>query len=282
MSFLETIMSGENFQKLCDVYLGMEHRGYNNPRIMSDVHKHKTLASITTVWDNPTVVYCYGDGLRDLIPRIQYFKNKFVLISHNSDANINETYMQILEHPLLVKWFAQNVMMEHPKLHILPIGIANQMWNHGNVHTLANARQYATTKEDRIYFFFNTGTNVQERVPCKNRITNKGLAFGSNQSHADYLRNMAGCKFAISPPGNGVDCHRIWECYYLNVIPILLRSSFTEQLQRILPCILLTSWDDFDQASIMCQYDTLISQLDPKWIDVRYFKTLIETAVHEA
>jgi hypothetical protein len=73
-------------------------------------------------------------------------------------------------------------------------------------------------------------------------------------SFEKYLTTLASYKYAICPPGNGVDCHRIWECLYLGVIPILLHSVFSEQLSKSFNCIVLKSWDDFDMETLINNY----------------------------
>lgn len=271
----QSVMSGEKFQQLCDVYLGMEYKIYANPKIEGESHKHKYFSSLTSEWMNPSLIFCYGDGLRELLTKIHFCKNPFVLVSHNSDVNITNDYLPILENRRLIRWFAQNIMIEHRKLHFLPIGIANEMWGHGNLNVLQNVRETKHPKEDRVYFYFNVNTNKYERELCKQIVSSKGLVFGNQQSHVDYLHNLSKCKFAICPPGNGIDCHRIWECYYLKVIPIVLRSPFTELLSKYLPCIILSSWEEFDISNILPQYNTLIS-LNPNYIDFNYYKSLFQ------
>ena len=275
----DSIVSGETFQQMCDVYVGMEYKYYSNPKIEAEPHKHMNLSSIIAEWDNPKLVFCYGGGLRELMNKLQYFKNPFVLVSHNSDENISDVYLPMLENPRVVRWFAQNPCIKHRKLHFLPIGIANEMWAHGNPATLKQVVSLETpqTKEDRIYFYFNVDTNRSQRELCRQIVSSKGLAWGSQQSHGDYLQNLSKCKFAISPPGNGIDCHRIWECYYLRVIPIVLRSAFTEQLAQCMPCILLSSWDKFDEAAILSQYETLIAKLDVQHLNPDYYKSIFQT-----
>lgn len=271
-----SVMSGEKFQQLCDVYLGMEYKYYANPKIEAEPHKHMHLSSLNAEWDNPPLIFCYGDGLHELLTKIHFLKNPFILISHNSDINITSIHLPILEHKNLLRWFAQNIMIEHRKLHLLPIGIANEMWGHGNLNVLQKVREANNTKENNVYFYFSVDTNKTERETCKQIVSSKGLVFGTHQSHVDYLQNLSKCKFAINPPGNGVDCHRIWECYYLNVIPIVIRSPFTELLSKYLPCIVLSSWDEFNISNILPQYNTLISKLNQNYIDFNYYKALIQ------
>lgn len=273
-------ISGEIFQQMCDVYLGMEYKIYQNPKIEAEPHKHMNLSSINTEWDNPKLIFCYGGGLHELMNKLPFFKNDFVLVSHNSDENITDTYVPILENKRVVRWFAQNPCIKHDKLQLLPIGIANEMWPHGNKDTLQQVINAHVTKEDRIYFYYNdTIRGGGERKLCKQILTSKGLPWGNQQSHRDYLLNLSKCKFAINPSGNGIDCHRIWECYYLGVIPILLRSAFTEQLAKCMPCILVSTWDEFDKDAVMHQYESLISKLNKQYLTSFYYKQTITKCI---
>ena len=43
---------------------------------------------------------------------------------------------------------------------------------------------------------------------------------GKSKPYEVYLADMAKWRFTISPPGNGIDCHRTWEALYLGVIPV--------------------------------------------------------------
>jgi hypothetical protein len=48
---------------------------------------------------------------------------------------------------------------------------------------------------------------------------------------------MAQWRFCVSPPGNGIDCHRTWEALYLGVIPVVVSSA--GGLLDHLPCIIV-------------------------------------------
>tara|TARA_B110000483_G_scaffold216395_1_gene267875 strand:+ start:11480 stop:11737 length:258 start_codon:yes stop_codon:yes gene_type:complete len=52
--------------------------------------------------------------------------------------------------------------------------------------------------------------------------------------------------YAICPEGNGLDTHRLWECLYLNVIPICLRNHFIEYFKNTLNLnmIILDNWNE--------------------------------------
>jgi FkbM family methyltransferase len=272
--FIESLISGEKLQALCDIYIGIDDEYDRNPYFGPEKHKHLNIHTLNTEWQNPKRIFCYGQALNEFMKKLHFLQNPFLLISHNSDTNITGDFLPLLEHPLLVRWFGQNPMLRHYKLHFLPIGIGNSMWSHGNVHNFEYVKYSGFTKSDRIYFYFNTDTNPHERNICKTKCEAHGLEFGAQQSHYDYLQNLANCKYAICPPGYGIDCHRIYECYIFDVIPIVLRSPFTEILSSYMPCILLNDWDEFNP--VVLQYDQMMTKRKNQYIDFRYYKSLIE------
>ena len=73
-------------------------------------------------------------------------------------------------------------------------------------------------------------------------------------SFENYLQKLSQYKYAICPPGNGIDCHRLWECLYLGVIPILLRSIFSEKISKSFQVVLLDDWDDFNAQELLEKY----------------------------
>jgi hypothetical protein len=251
----DTIITGERLEEMCDVYLGNEQELRCNPRIARQPNKHMPLSSIPMAWNNPLLLFCYTDcihAFRELLPRLQ---NDFILVTHNSDQNITSEVVDILEHPKLRFWHAQNVLLNHPKLGGIPIGVANSMWRHGDVAAVGRVIASSIPKTNDFYFYFRVYTNTEARALCKDTLEKKGLQFGSVAPNFEsYLRNMASHKYAICPPGNGIDSHRIWEALYIGVIPVCLRSIFTEKVNRRFPIILLDSWADFDAAALLKSY----------------------------
>jgi hypothetical protein len=283
-NYLNEFISGERFQLIADVYLGLNSDVNNNSNLISHVKKKiLNITSINYFYDNPSILFCYGHRLPILINYIKYFKNPFVLISHNSDENIDNRYNELIHSDKIIKWFGQNICIVNPKLHILPIGIANSMWNHGNMEILKNIVIKHIEKTKDVYFYFNIETNFSVRNHCKNQIEKKGIQWGSSSEFNDYLINLASYKFSICPEGNGIDCHRTWECYYLKVIPIMLRSPFSEQLNKLLPCILLNEWSDLKIKDILPLYDSLLLELNKnyKYLTIQYYNNEINKIVKD-
>jgi hypothetical protein len=65
----------------------------------------------------------------------------------------------------------------------------------------------------------------------------------------DNLLRLNDYEFCICPEGNGVDTHRLWECLYLKVVPIVVNSQFTKLLIKYnIPMVIIEKWDDFDDT----------------------------------
>ena len=259
----DIILSGERFQQLCDVYCGSHYDLHRNPTIAAQSEKHLLLDTLNKPWDNPRLIFCYSCALSTFMTKLMYLKNPFVLVSHNEDNNVTEEFLPIANHPLLIHWFAQNMMMRHPKLSWIPIGIANEMWPHGKpsmfLQTCANLTSFP--KQYDVFFNFSIHTNPVARNHCRSVLESKGLQFIPQLPLSNYLPILASHRYAISPPGNGIDCHRIWECLLMGVIPVLLRSCFTESIAETIPCILLDSWDDLSIETLHTEYPRLTKKL---------------------
>jgi hypothetical protein len=283
----DDILSGERFQQLCDVYCGEPYHLFRNPKIAAEPHKHVDLNHLIAPWENPRLVFCYSNSLPVFMEKLKYFRNPFVLVSHNEDLNVTDQFLPIANHPLIVRWFAQNMNIDHPKVEMLPIGVANEMWEHGNLATLTGCIEMAPNipKQCPVYFNFRLHTNPAQRKLCRDTLVKKGLQWNSDLPHGVYLMTLGSRKFSVSPPGNGLDCHRLWESLYLGTIPILLKSQFAETIQKSFPCIVLDSWDDFSEEKCLEQYDVLIAKYGQMYYEklkFGYYKQKIETAVTPA
>lgn len=247
------IVTGEKIQKLCDIYIGFKDDFTFNPTISSDISKHVNIHDINSLYDNPYRVFCYGHCINILSTKIHLFQNNFILVTHNSDVEIRQTIevYTILNSDKIIKWYGQNICFANPKLLFLPIGIANSQWEHGNL-LLFNDEHFIQNihKTNKVYFNFKIDTNSRKRKICYSSLENK-LEWLSSVSANENLKRLSSYEFCICPEGNGVDTHRIWECLYLKVVPIVVESEFTKILQKNgVPLFILKSWDSFEMNKL--------------------------------
>jgi hypothetical protein len=248
------IITGEKIQQLCDLYLGFDEDFNYNPIIKNQFYKHKNLHSINYEFDNPKIIFCYSHRINYFSKKIDFFINPFILISHNSDGcidydNINVNY--ILNNKLLIKWFCQNLSFKNNKLHLIPIGIANSMWEHGNLSLFYNTSFINNIKKSKVtYYNFNIHTNIEKRQICYETLKDK-IEWLNTINPYDNLIRLSEYKFCICPEGNGYDTHRLWECLYLKVVPIVKKSNFTQILKDYnIPILILDHWNDYDETKL--------------------------------
>ena len=249
------IITGEKIQQLCDIYIGKKEDFFYNPIIKIQKQKHVCIEEIHKEYNNPYIIFCYTHLIDELSLKINYFKNKFILITHNSDKNIesNENVNNILNCKNLVRWFCQNLCVENDRLHILPIGFANKMWPHGNLEIFndVNVLSNSFKKTNLIYFNFNINTNLNKRKICYESMKDK-LSWLENINPVLNLYRLNTYQFCICPEGNGVDTHRLWECLYLKVVPIVIDSLFTQTLLRYnIPLVVLNNWNDIIKKELI-------------------------------
>jgi len=247
------IVTGERLQNVADVFIGTTYYFRYNPYIASQVQKHKYIADFDNgePYNNPRIVFCYGDLIMEFSKIMNLFMNPFVLITHNSDQNIieNNIVTSILNHNKLIRWHAQNVGYIHTKLHFIPIGIANRQWPHGNVEMfeyIFKNYDLSVVKKKWAYMNFKIDTNKEKRMRCYEQLFDK-IPFLQLTHPMDNLLKMMEYRYCICPEGNGLDTHRLWECFYLRIVPVMLYTPFSVNIRNKtgFPMILLNSWSDF-------------------------------------
>ena len=217
--------------------------------------------------------------------------DNFSLFTHNSDINwdqgsIDAALLNLEEDfPTLNHWYAQNLNCHHLKASPLPIGIANPKWAHGNPDTFDRVikKTAGSDKNKEVFINFNINTNFNERSHCLEELqTTVNTLYPRNRAlwddfvdntHEEYLTDIADSLFIISPNGNGIDCHRHWESLYLKTIPIVSRSILVERFRDMgVPFLILDKWSDFHQLELTKDlYTNLWGSFNPQDLTFDFF-----------
>lgn len=189
--------------------------------------------------------------IREVDPLI---REEYVLFTHMSDETSGEynkyQYKYMYKHilrclPRLLKWYGCN-MSPTKKTEGVPLGLENvDMWKRTNYLQLMRARH--TKKKKLLYFYFNARTNLKARGMANKSLSING--FSQQKRHDNwsaYIEELAQYKFCASPQGNGVDTHRMWECLYLGVIPVVVRNPILQRWFSGLPILWI---DSFQQVT---------------------------------
>ena len=245
----QDIITGEKLQHIADICF-LDTYNPNYKKFSKNFHfvnipypQNKVSALNGKVLYFPTHLIDYF--FKYIYPHI----NSCKIITHNSDhgildhhpEHINRKILKALNSPKIIKWFSQNINMNHSKLIALPIGIANSMWPHGNLHLLNEIMNEKVDKNKLYYFNFNMNTRIDRRKPIYDQCIKNGLKFTPMMNHKRYLINLKSSKFCICPPGNGYDCHRLWEAIYLGCIPIVIDIPAYSQFKD-LPILFINDW----------------------------------------
>jgi hypothetical protein len=82
----------------------------------------------------------------------------------------------------------------------------------------------------------------------------------------------------VSPPGEGLDCHRTWEALCLGCIPILISTPLDDMFEG-LPVLIVKSWSDVTRELL----DRTVSEYSKKeWcLDKLYLNYWLEQISNE-
>lgn len=172
-------------------------------------------------------IFCKTDFINYLFDNIKESKFNYNLITHHSDYPIDKE--RFFRKPNCIKkWFAINPTYKHPDLIAIPLGLKTHSgcyfepqymteWFCTQIKRLQNKE-----KQFKVYCNWNITNTSRNNIIDKLIDNNIPLVYDHNQPFYSYIENLASCKFVISPPGNGIDCHRTWEALYCGCIPIVI------------------------------------------------------------
>jgi hypothetical protein len=214
-------------------------------------------------------------------------QNNFILISHNGDGAVAQEKIRYDGASLnkapktLVKWFAQNVHVNDPRMQSLPIGLENSKW-FPEIKKLEKIKSIVHTPKQSLNFVyanFNIETNIKERSQAYNvcqTLSYTTTVFGKNGFGFDeYLYNIYNHDFVVCPPGNGEDTHRLWEALYIGSIPIVKKTINTLYYSD-LPICYVDSWEQIaDKNFLIEQKRILKSKTNLEMLNFDYWKNKI-------
>ena len=225
------------------------------------------------------IIYCKTDWVPYCFKQIRRnSQTQYILITHGSDIGIDQ---QLLSQAPgnISRWYAMNVLFDHPKLKSIPIGSAGSTWI--GVEELADLRDEhdfvvmpetgtEKTYKNLVYMNFGAHTNATHRRPIydyfkdKPWVTSRTCDLSLDEynnsdtfvSIAQYYDELYNHKYVISPLGNGVDCGRNWQALYVGTIPIIPRHLNIEFYQD-LPFLVYDDVEDLTEEYLLEEYDKI-------------------------
>ena len=219
------------------------------------------------------LIFIETQKLEESLEYLQNINYPFVLVTSNnlevsSTHKINEIIMKI---PNLTHWFATHPSVNHERFTPLPLGVR---WNWKSKHFNAIVREdfeknikifdnacakatnkfgsltSASTMKNLVYWNLPPHEHynyIFEKLNQNNLINNNI----SKKSWEEYLSDLRNSIFCISPPGKGIDSHRIWESLHMGCIPLVQKNGALENLYKELPVIIVEDWSEVTKKFLL-------------------------------
>jgi len=260
-AFEEDVVTGERIQALCEITLSApsitNFHGRSNIRSKELIELQEEgngnllppSSELVERLVKARSIFVYTH----LIPYFKYYlapriKTDFTLVTHNSDHPVTVMDCQLLNHPNLINWLAQNCEFSHSKLRPLPIGLQNQQWGPEKIKQLINTGN-KIVKTDLLYVNFSVQTHPSRVEAMSLAKELKHVTIESGSDYEQYLNSLAKHKFCLCPRGNGIDTHRFWEAQYLDCIPVILWRDWTPAYSEM-PILILDNWAELKQLDL--------------------------------
>jgi hypothetical protein len=124
-------------------------------------------------------------------------------------------------------WYSINVCYKNAFLKSIPLGLANN-YSPKNLNKLDYKKlKIFENKVEQIYVNFETNTNYFHRSRLKKSISkNDFYYFEKNKiDNLEYLKKLNMFKYVLTPWGNGIDSHRVWETLYAGSYPLIPKHN---------------------------------------------------------
>jgi hypothetical protein len=282
-------VTGEKLQETAEITIALNtENNFNSDLVKTQIKNTKTKCYIFCPTKTDTklpeelisakTIFVYTHILDYFFNYIfPHIREPITLITHNSDHGVDEKYLQYLNSNKIKKWFCQNKYTTHPKLFSLPIGIANSQWPHGNVQILENIIKSDLSKNNLALKAFDISTNTGHRQQINLITEQNGFTMSPPLAYTDYLKQLKQSYFCFAPHGNGADCHRIWECLYLNCVPIVPERHPSFEEFKHLPILFVDSYENITKTFLEQQIEKFFpfSKYNLEMLNINYWENLI-------
>jgi hypothetical protein len=285
-------VSSRGFLKSCDIHMP-------NPQSSSstlDLELYKQIQRGSTVYVCNSALRFFRESV---LPSISV---PFILVSGDSDVAMpydafsESEFQSFINDSRVSHWFCQNLMISHPKMTHLPIGLDyHTLSKVGEQHPWGTGKRPLDQEQDLVLAIQESPPMNERHLYCYSNFHHATFAIGSRGDRKEVVEKVpkdivfydpvftsrdiawnhqSFFSFVLSPRGGGYDCHRTWEALLLGCIPVL-KSSGLDPLFDGLPVLLVKEWSDLTKDRLiqyMIQYSTKNYQKEKLllsyWIDL--------------
>ena len=243
------VVDGDFFESISDFSFGDIYTQQYHPQQLD-------ITALKSNIKRTPVLFTNTEKLPLLLNHLATIDEEVIIISHNSDININDDGLLNMIPKNVLRIWCQNYNGSVSNImKPLPIGLERKRWypEQNKQGTIIDYSTRIVDKEHLVYMNFNVNTN-NARLEWKNHFENKDYVFtemlGNGSSFKNYIDKVKKSKFTLSPEGNGIDCHRNWECLEVGSIPIITRNNFTESVYSDMPVLLIDNVSEVNEEML--------------------------------
>ena len=205
------------------------------------------------------------DGENDLklfTEYIHYLKYPVTLITTDGDTSVpdeipNDIVTTLLNSPMIINWYTQNLSSTDTKIRPYPIGFdlhthyGDYINHYREWDSLLKIKNKAPLKRKKQIYcdFYHSMYERHDRSreeAYKLLKKMKYTIFPKDRLPRNKLwKQYTESQFVASPHGDGLDCYRTWEALALGAIPIVKRSTLDQlYIDNNLPVVIVDSWEE--------------------------------------
>ena len=227
-----SILSGSNFSKISDIVFSefISKEDYIKKNLGKNIvlyeEKNFLLYQLLNfeIYEN-SVIFCNTHTLKSLFKHLYKINNlrNIKLITHQTDIEINEKLFK-LKPKCISEWYSTNVSYDDKSLIPIPLGVGNN-FQKNQINSSSKIKDITISDinlTSNLYLNFKISTNFSERLNLYDYFSDKTFTKIDEPklSLNEYMDAIHKSSFVLSPWGNGIDTHRIWEALYLGKVPI--------------------------------------------------------------
>lgn len=245
-------IDGDFFESLSDISFGDPYTKLVHPTVEYLKNEIKNITKTP-------IVYIDTNRLPILLRVVSNIDREIIIISHNSDTTFGSDIIKYIPKNVIKVWCQNYNGEENDIIKPLPIGLERKMWfpEQRKQDVIKNNMGYDGERTNKIYMNFSPNTNPIRRNwfnYLKDKIYVDSEMLGNGSNYYYYINKLKEYKFIVSPPGNGIDCHRNWECLYMGAIPIIKKSNFTINIFSDTPTLLVDDYDSINEGLLESHY----------------------------
>ena len=231
-------------------------------------------------FEKDSIVFCKTDFIDSLFQSISISDKNYVLVTHHSDYPIDIS--RFSKKPKNVKkWFAINPTQKDESLIAIPLGLKTHKGIYLEERYMTKwfvneaDRLRLNDKENVVYCNW-TNTNPYRNIIIQQLEQNNiSYRLESGLSFNEYANNMSKHRFVISPPGNGIDCHRTWESLYMGCIPIVIKNDIYDNW----PDLPILQIEDYSELTNDIMEKFLKKEFNLEMIEMEYWAKKIKDSL---